>query len=566
MRSIAPLAVRSALAALVCLLAVQASPAWGDAADPIVNQTAGTVTQNVDGTRTVSVTGKWQWTTRHSDCNFDKRAVGYAVDWNDPDQAGNSVTTLNNVPIDTGVLTGNLRNATDNAVHPTPASAAFPNPGFGGCGEYSAVDGFNSGTWGPIEHKYAAAFTGDITICALMYDVHLTTDGGAAKAGDAVAGGNGHNSDNSAEANNNTPLGNGCFTTTLFSPKPAIEVVKDGPATTFHGDSVTYTFLVSNKGNVTLHDVKVSDDRCAPVAGPTAYVAGDDDALLELGEQWRFTCTYTIGDHAAGEANPIVNTATAAGTDPAGTTVSDTDTHSTLVLHPAIQIVKSGPAGAEAGQPVAYTLTVTNPGDVAIDGQTLSVTDPLCDAPPQLAGKFRGDAADPTPSTLDPGDRWVYGCSAPTAAGQTQLVNTAQVAGAAVGGAPVHSVTDDDTVATPLTQPARIAVLPETIVSGAAKLSGPAACVSKKFTTKVTGRRIKSVTWFIDGKKVRTFTNKSGEASRTSFSVDPRRYGTGVHRLQARITFNAASRTAAKTLRMTFQRCGRQAVAPQFTG
>jgi uncharacterized repeat protein (TIGR01451 family) len=355
-------------------------------------------------------------------------------------------------------------------------------------------------------------------------------------------------------------------TTTVALPQAgSIDVVKDGPATAFHGDKVTYTFKVTNPGNTTLSAVTVTDDRCAPLVGP-AFAAGDNDALLEPGEEWRYTCTRTMPDHAAGEANPVVNTATATGTDPAGAPHSDTDTHSTALLHPAIQIVKAGPASAEAGQRVPYTLTVTNPGDVAIVGETLSVTDPLCDAPPLLAAKLRGDGADPTPDTLDPGDRWVYGCFAPTAAGQGQLVNTAQVTGTPVGTTvDVHGVTDDDSVTTPLTQP-KLQVLPQTIVSGAAKLSGPSACVAKKFVARVAGRRIKSVTWFIDGKKVKTFTSRTGEAAKTTFSVDPGRYGKGVHRLQARITFNATSRTPAKTLRMTFQRCARQVVAPQFTG
>jgi uncharacterized repeat protein (TIGR01451 family) len=355
-------------------------------------------------------------------------------------------------------------------------------------------------------------------------------------------------------------------TTTVVLPQASsINVVKDGPATAFHGDKVTYTFKVTNPGNTTLSAVTVTDDKCAPLVGP-AFAAGDNDALLEPGEEWRYTCTRTMPDHAAGETNPVVNTATATGSDPAGAPHTDTDTHSTALLHPAIQIVKAGPASAEAGQRVPYQLTVTNPGDVAIVGETLSVTDPLCDAPPLLAGKFRGDGADPTPDTLDPGDRWVYGCFAPTGTGQGQLINTAQVTGTPVGTTvDVHGVTDNDSVTTPLTQP-KIQVLPETVVSGAAKLSGPSACVSKKFVARVAGKRIKSVTWFIDGKKVKTFTSKTGEAAKTTFSVDPGRYGKGVHRLQAKITFHTASRTPAKTLRMTFQRCARQVVAPQFTG
>jgi uncharacterized repeat protein (TIGR01451 family) len=351
-------------------------------------------------------------------------------------------------------------------------------------------------------------------------------------------------------------------TTTPLNPNKGILVEKDGPATVYHGDKATYTFLVSNTGNVTLTAVKVTDDKCAPVQGPVAFVKGDDDNRLEVGEQWKYTCTMAVVAHASGEANPVVNTVTAVGNDPQGNVLSDTDTHSTLILHPAVQIVKTGPATAEAGTRVGYMLAVTNPGDVPLTGQTLSVTDPACDAPPQLAGKFRGDAVDATPDTLDPGDRWVYGCFVPTAAGQTQVVNTAFVTGEDPNKV---KVSDEDAVTTTLAQP-QIQVLPETIVSGAAKLSGPSKCVSKAFVAKVTGKRIKKVVWSVDGKKYKTFNAKTSQATRATLRINPDRFGKGVHRLSARITFETASRTPARTLRMTFQQCAKQIIAPKFTG
>ena len=94
------------------------------------------------------------------------------------------------------------------------------------------------------------------------------------------------------------------------------------------------------------------------------------------------------------------------------------------MIHPAIDIEKTGPATATVGAALAYTLTVTNPGDVSFAIQDVIVTDPKCEAPP--AGPSTG--TDATPGQLDPGDVWTYTCTAQTA-GQPAgtFVNTANV-------------------------------------------------------------------------------------------------------------------------------------------
>src|SRR4051794_10254570 len=99
----------SLLAVLVgaAMLVFGAASAFADASDPDVNATTGNIVLNKDGSRTVTVQGAWHWTTHRSDCNGDKRAVGFAVDWNDPGQAGNLVDTLNGVSIDVGAANAN---------------------------------------------------------------------------------------------------------------------------------------------------------------------------------------------------------------------------------------------------------------------------------------------------------------------------------------------------------------------------------------------------------------------------------------------------------------------------
>ena len=151
-----------------------------------------------------------------------------------------------------------------------------------------------------------------------------------------------------------------------------IVVVKDGTTRAHHGDTLTYTFDVSNAGNSPLHDVVVTDDRCAPVT----RVSGD--AQLDPGEHWTYECSYTAPAHAGDEADPIVNTVTATAKDEQDRPVTDTDDHETDLLHPDIEIDKQVDRQlAHVGDTLTYTFAVTNAGDTPL---AVEFSDPRCDA------------------------------------------------------------------------------------------------------------------------------------------------------------------------------------------
>jgi hypothetical protein len=225
------------LLALTCigvvlvLMGVRAVGSAADTPDPIVPLNASVVV-NPDGSKTVSVDGSWQWTTHRTDCNTDRFAVGWAVDWNDPAQPGNVVGTVNNVTVDVGAAAANAYNPADNAVH------YYPGPVPARCGVFGphGATSYNTGNWGPVVHTYGADAT-DIEVCVVMYDIHNAggKGGGPKKHGpkkdepkkpgpkgggaggtagpkltDLVAGGAGHNHDNSVQDNEDTPLGNQC--------------------------------------------------------------------------------------------------------------------------------------------------------------------------------------------------------------------------------------------------------------------------------------------------------------------------------------------------------------------
>lgn len=81
--------------------------------------------------------------------------------------------------------------------------------------------------------------------------------------------------------------------------------------TAFPGDNLTYTYAVSNAGDVPLSSITVTDNK----AGQVTYVSGDDDAdgSLDEGETWVFGAVYPVKDD---EIGLLTNTAVASGTAP----------------------------------------------------------------------------------------------------------------------------------------------------------------------------------------------------------------------------------------------------------
>ncbi len=110
--------------------------------------------------------------------------------------------------------------------------------------------------------------------------------------------------------------------------KPGINIVKTGSATQVNpGQTVTYTYTVTNPGDAELTDVKVSDDKCAPVT----YTSGDSnaDSKLQPGETWIYTCSQPI-------TLATTNIGTATGKDKNGQEVSAQDTFTVAVVSPVV--------------------------------------------------------------------------------------------------------------------------------------------------------------------------------------------------------------------------------------
>jgi uncharacterized repeat protein (TIGR01451 family)/fimbrial isopeptide formation D2 family protein len=224
-----------------------------------------------------------------------------------------------------------------------------------------------------------------------------------------------------------------CTVTNDDVAHPAITIVKDGPATAHEGDQVTYTFDVTNTGDTaTLAGVTVTDTVGAEVSN-AVYVSGDtnNDGLLQKTETWHFTINYTI----PADTELVINTGEACAFDPAQTKVCDTDTHTLNVLHPGLQVVKTGPSEANQGDTVTYTFTVTNTGDTPLDVTTVDDT---------IAGTGVYQSGDVNENDLlDLTEIWIYTADYDIPEDQDELViNTVEIcAEDSLGG----EVCDEDT-------------------------------------------------------------------------------------------------------------------------
>ncbi|MEE4195013.1 MAG: sortase [Anaerolineae bacterium] len=161
------------------------------------------------------------------------------------------------------------------------------------------------------------------------------------------------------------------------------------------GDTITYSFTVTNTGNVTLTNITLSDT----VGGVT--ITGGPILSLAPGasDSTTFTGTYTI-TQADVDAGHFYNQATVTGTDPSSNPVTDDDDHDEPIAQtPGIDLVKTGTLDmtivapntrADVGDQITYTFVVTNTGNVTLDNITID------DAIPGVA--FTGG-----PITLAPG-------------------------------------------------------------------------------------------------------------------------------------------------------------------
>lgn len=224
-------------------------------------------------------------------------------------------------------------------------------------------------------------------------------------------------------------------TTVTATNGPSISVVKSAQPNTVTtvGEVITYSFAVTNTGNVTLTSVDVSD----PL--PDLSAISCPQTTLAPSVTMTCTATYTVTQNDL-DAGSIANVATATGTPPSGPPVTD-DGSATVAAPsgPAITIVKSTsePPFNAVGQVLDFTLTATNIGNVTLTD--VVITD---------AFAAIGTCSETTPATLAPGEALT--CAATHTVTQADLDHGSFDNVAAVRGdtPQAATITDDSNVVT----------------------------------------------------------------------------------------------------------------------
>lgn len=136
------------------------------------------------------------------------------------------------------------------------------------------------------------------------------------------------------------------------------------------GDAVTWTYVVTNTGNVALSNIRILDDNGSPDDPSDDFIVAENISLAA-------GASRTFTNNSTAVAGQYKNVATVTGTDSLGTTVSDSDSSHYFGRNIAIDLEKStngqdadtgtGPVVA-VGAEVTWTYVVTNTGNVPLTG------------------------------------------------------------------------------------------------------------------------------------------------------------------------------------------------------
>ncbi|MEL4309000.1 DUF7507 domain-containing protein, partial [Joostella sp. CR20] len=199
----------------------------------------------------------------------------------------------------------------------------------------------------------------------------------------------------------------GCSAQEITIPAPDcttsdIKLLKDGAYQDTNndgivnvGDSVIYTFTVTNTGETTLSNITITDDKVTVQGGPIATLA------VGASDDTTFSATYAITQEDI-DAGGVYNLATVTGDDPDGTSVTDTSEDPTpvnptdpnnppvdptcpdctitpLPTNSSIELLKDGAYQdtnndgiVNVGDSVIYTFTVTNTGETTLSNITIT--------------------------------------------------------------------------------------------------------------------------------------------------------------------------------------------------
>ena len=283
---------------------------------------------------------------------------------------------------------------------------------------------------GPVSCPVPTLAAGASTTCTATYTLTQADVNAGAVNNTATA-----NATSPPGTTNPAPVSDSASTPLAAAPSLTLVKSVDPTSLSSAGDVATYSFVVTNTGNVDLTGVSVTDTTFTGTGTPP--VISCPVSTLAAGATTTCTATYTV-TQADVNTGTVTNTATATGTPPTGPAVTSPPATAvvTIPAGPALTVVKSvDPASAgTAGDVVTYSFVVTNTGNVNLTA--VSVTDTT----------FTGTGTPPVIScpvtTLAPGATTT--CTATYTVTQAdvnagEVTNTATATGTPPTGPPVTS-------------------------------------------------------------------------------------------------------------------------------
>jgi LPXTG-site transpeptidase (sortase) family protein len=182
---------------------------------------------------------------------------------------------------------------------------------------------------------------------------------------------------------------------------PGIDVQKTLVSVTFDSPQLirmTYSIVVTNTGDTTLTQIQVTDDLASAFAPASSFSIvsvlssvftvnpafnGSSNTNLLTGTDALApadsgTITLVVLVDSGGDADNYTNTAVSSGKPPSGPDVTDTDSTSGPSFVDPVVTKAVNPSQAAVGDPVTFTITVTNNG--TLPAANVFVTDTLPDA------------------------------------------------------------------------------------------------------------------------------------------------------------------------------------------
>jgi uncharacterized repeat protein (TIGR01451 family) len=153
------------------------------------------------------------------------------------------------------------------------------------------------------------------------------------------------------------PLSN-TSTATVNVVNPSISIEKTGPECVGGGAMITWSFNITNTGDVQLNNVLFSDELLG--------ISNENRGSLAPGASIVFTKTST-----APMSGSVENEASVTATASCGLTVEDEDEATVTVVNPSMIFQKGGPDCIRIGDSITWTFSILNTGDVTLTNLVL---------------------------------------------------------------------------------------------------------------------------------------------------------------------------------------------------